>query len=99
MPRKLWTVTCPSPALSPMFLTPPAAPPLQERLQVSGPEAATPPLPQPLLRKFLAYARAHVQPALSTEAAATLQEFYLGLRQQVRQRPIAFICSGGWVGW
>ena len=34
-------------------------------------------LPPPLLRKYIAYARAHVQPTLSIAARAVLDQFYL----------------------
>jgi DNA replicative helicase MCM subunit Mcm2 (Cdc46/Mcm family) len=37
-------------------------------------------LPPPLLRKYIAYARAHVQPALTSAARAVLDEFYLQVR-------------------
>ena len=39
------------------------------------------PLPVQLLQKFIAYAKAHCQPQLSTEAKLALKEFYLQLRQ------------------
>ncbi|KAG0007113.1 DNA replication licensing factor mcm8 [Modicella reniformis] len=41
-------------------------------------------IPQPLLRKYIAYARQYVHPRLSPEAAATIQEFYLMLRNKHR---------------
>lgn len=48
---------------------------------MSGADAAGgQPLPQQLLRKYIAYARAHVQPALSDAAKEALQAFYLQLR-------------------
>jgi DNA replicative helicase MCM subunit Mcm2 (Cdc46/Mcm family) len=37
-------------------------------------------LPPPLLRKYIAYARAHVQPALTSAARAVLDQFYLQVR-------------------
>ena len=41
---------------------------------MSGADAASSqPLPQQLLRKFLAYARAHVHPVLSDDAKDALQ--------------------------
>ncbi|XP_040380181.1 probable DNA helicase MCM8 isoform X2 [Oryza brachyantha] len=41
------------------------------------------PLPGPLLRKYISYARTHVNPRISmpSPAAESLQEFYLGLRK------------------
>jgi DNA replicative helicase MCM subunit Mcm2 (Cdc46/Mcm family) len=52
------------------------------RLKVMGEEESQgqPPLPQQLLRKYIAYASAHVFPVLSDEAKETLQQFYLRLR-------------------
>ncbi|KAL1437989.1 hypothetical protein MTO96_048446 [Rhipicephalus appendiculatus] len=38
------------------------------------------PIPAPLLRKYITYARQYVQPTLSSECAAHLQKFYLHLR-------------------
>ncbi|KAH6940523.1 hypothetical protein HPB50_000544 [Hyalomma asiaticum] len=49
---------------------------LVERLR--GP--VSDPIPAPLLRKYITYARQYVQPTLSTECAAHLQKFYLHLR-------------------
>ncbi|KAL9993384.1 putative DNA helicase [Helianthus debilis subsp. tardiflorus] len=40
------------------------------------------PLPGPLLRKYIAYARTYVFPRMSREAAKILQEFYLKLRDR-----------------
>ncbi|KAJ0476592.1 putative DNA helicase [Helianthus annuus] len=40
------------------------------------------PLPVPLLRKYIAYARTYVFPRMSREAAKILQEFYLKLRDR-----------------
>ncbi|KAI3687924.1 hypothetical protein L1987_81628 [Smallanthus sonchifolius] len=40
------------------------------------------PLPSPLLRKYVAYARTYVFPRMSREAAKILQEFYLRLRDR-----------------
>uniref|UniRef100_A0A803N9H1 DNA helicase n=1 Tax=Chenopodium quinoa TaxID=63459 RepID=A0A803N9H1_CHEQI len=40
------------------------------------------PLPAPLLRKYIAYARAYVFPKMSRSAAETLQNFYLRLRDR-----------------
>lgn len=39
-------------------------------------------IPAGLLRKYVSYARQYVHPALSPEAARTLQDFYLSLRSQ-----------------
>ena len=38
------------------------------------------PVPQQLLRKYIAYARQYVQPVLSGEAKQVLRSFYLELR-------------------
>ncbi|KAG0321209.1 DNA replication licensing factor mcm8 [Dissophora globulifera] len=57
--------------------------PLSERLRMTD-EDQMDLIPQPLLRKFIAYARQYVHPKLSPEAAATLQEFYLILRTRHR---------------
>lgn len=38
------------------------------------------PLPSPLLRKYVAFARRHCHPVLTPAAAAVLQECYIGLR-------------------
>lgn len=56
--------------------------PLAMRLKVMGGEESQgqAPLPQQLLRKYIAYASAHVFPVLSEEAKETLQQFYLRLR-------------------
>ncbi|XP_076938678.1 putative DNA helicase MCM8 [Bidens hawaiensis] len=40
------------------------------------------PLPGPLLRKYIAYARTYVFPRMSKEAAKILQDFYLKLRDR-----------------
>ncbi|KAI8465449.1 MAG: MCM2/3/5 family-domain-containing protein [Monoraphidium minutum] len=54
---------------------------LKQRLQMSGVDAeSSAPLPMQLLRKYIAYARAHVHPVLSDEARDALQAFYLQLR-------------------
>ncbi|XP_072293462.1 DNA helicase MCM8 [Eucyclogobius newberryi] len=55
--------------------------PLSERLQVAAGETVDP-IPACLLRKYISYARQYVQPSLSSEAAETLQSFYLSLRAQ-----------------
>jgi len=57
--------------------------PLSERLRMTE-EDQLALIPQPLLRKYIAYARQYVHPRLSPEAAATLQEFYLMLRTKHR---------------
>ncbi|KAF9432817.1 DNA replication licensing factor mcm8 [Entomortierella beljakovae] len=57
--------------------------PLAERLRMTDEDQLTL-IPQPLLRKYIAYARQHVHPRLSPEAAATLQDFYLMLRDKHR---------------
>ncbi|XP_044010007.1 DNA helicase MCM8-like [Aphidius gifuensis] len=38
-------------------------------------------VPQPMLRKYIAYARQYVKPKLSIEAAKLLQDYYLSLRE------------------
>ncbi|KAG0243034.1 DNA replication licensing factor mcm8 [Mortierella sp. GBA43] len=57
--------------------------PLSERLRMTEDDQLAL-IPQPLLRKYIAYARQYVHPRLSPEAAATLQEFYLMLRTKHR---------------
>ncbi|KJE94138.1 hypothetical protein CAOG_08824 [Capsaspora owczarzaki ATCC 30864] len=55
--------------------------PLVERLRI----AAVPdfdPIPPPLLRKYVGYARKYVHPKLTNEAASVIQEFYLALRKK-----------------
>tara|TARA_R110002050_G_scaffold280827_1_gene427915 strand:- start:2299 stop:3015 length:717 start_codon:yes stop_codon:yes gene_type:complete len=42
------------------------------------------PIPPKLLRKYIAYARKHVKPVLSPEAANVLQDFYLSLRKNYK---------------
>ncbi|XP_037128633.1 DNA helicase MCM8 [Syngnathus acus] len=59
----------------------PADMPLSERLQIPVGEAVDP-IPASLLRKYISYARHYVHPTLSSEAAQTLQDFYLSLRFQ-----------------
>jgi DNA replicative helicase MCM subunit Mcm2 (Cdc46/Mcm family) len=63
-----------------------AAPPprakLAQRLQMTQQDSAVHTLPVPLLRKYIAYARAYVHPKLSDEARQVLQAFYLKLRAQ-----------------
>ncbi|KAI7820418.1 MCM2/3/5 family-domain-containing protein [Gamsiella multidivaricata] len=59
--------------------------PLSERLRITDEDGDDFKLiPQPLLRKYIAYARQYVHPRLSPEAAATLQDFYLMLRAKHR---------------
>mmetsp|Transcript_17733 Transcript_17733/g.42050 ORF Transcript_17733/g.42050 Transcript_17733/m.42050 type:complete len:342 (-) Transcript_17733:62-1087(-) len=55
-----------------------ASRPLAERLVVSDNDFD--PLPSKLLRRYIEYARAYVQPRLSDEACALLKQFYLQLR-------------------
>ncbi|KAK9824829.1 hypothetical protein WJX81_003431 [Elliptochloris bilobata] len=52
---------------------------LEERLKVYTEEDQDP-LPLPLLRKYIAYARTHVHPVISSEAKEVLRAFYLELR-------------------
>jgi DNA helicase MCM8 len=54
--------------------------PLQERLK-STYVPNFEPLPPPLLRKYIAYARQFVSPKITPDAADILQSFYLGLRK------------------
>ncbi|KAH8035323.1 hypothetical protein HPB51_004564 [Rhipicephalus microplus] len=62
--------------VSAIFQTPEPSNSLAQRLR--GPMSD--PIPAPLLRKYITYARQYVQPTLSTECAAHLQKFYLHLR-------------------
>nr|QIC49968.1 DNA helicase MCM8 [Actinia equina] len=55
--------------------------PLSERLKVSPGEQFDP-IPPPLLRKYIGYARKYVHPKLTSSAAKVLQGFYLSLRRQ-----------------
>ncbi|KAI9146044.1 MCM2/3/5 family-domain-containing protein [Paraphysoderma sedebokerense] len=57
--------------------------PLSERLKIGADEDFEP-IPLPLLRKYIAYARKYVHPRLSAEAAEVLQNFYLTLRKKYR---------------
>ncbi|XP_066280875.1 DNA helicase MCM8-like [Branchiostoma lanceolatum] len=57
--------------------------PLSERLKISKGEQFDP-IPHPLLRKYVAYARKYVHPKLSPEAKQVLQTFYLELRKDQR---------------
>ncbi|XP_049789773.1 DNA helicase MCM8-like isoform X1 [Schistocerca nitens] len=54
---------------------------LSERLKYSPGEEFDP-IPQPLLRKYIAYARKYTNPRLTPEAADIIQKFYLELRRQ-----------------
>lgn len=56
---------------------------LLERLTLT-PEDSFEPIPGPLLRKYVGYARKYVHPKLNPAAAAVLQKFYLDLRQTHR---------------
>ncbi|CAL8468614.1 g8154 [Coccomyxa elongata] len=55
--------------------------PLEEQLLVYT-AADEDPVPPQLLRKYIAYARAHVHPVLSNDAKQVLKEFYLELRRK-----------------
>lgn len=56
---------------------------LQNRLKLQqGEQLDT--IPSPLLRRYIAYARQYVQPRLTAESAAVLQDFYMQLRQNHR---------------
>lgn len=65
------------------------AKPLNEKL-VLQPGEEFDPIPHPLLRKYVAYARKYIQPRLTTEASAILQEFYLTLRKKYRSKSMNF---------
>jgi DNA replicative helicase MCM subunit Mcm2 (Cdc46/Mcm family) len=41
------------------------------------------PIPPPLLRKYIAYAKRYVEPSLTVEASNILQDFYLTLRRLI----------------
>ncbi|KAL2919843.1 hypothetical protein HK105_200760 [Polyrhizophydium stewartii] len=56
---------------------------LLERLRV-GRDEVLHPIPLPLLRKYIAYARTYTKPRLTKEAALVLQRFYLTLRSKYR---------------
>jgi hypothetical protein len=65
----------------------PPAPPCPKRLTLTSADAASSqPLPLQLLRKYIAYARAHVTPMLSDEAKEALQ---VGLALQAAGYPEA----------
>lgn len=51
-------------------------------LHMKKDEELEPPIPRELLRKYIAYARANVQPRLTPEAKNRLLEFYLSLRDK-----------------
>ncbi|KAK7103109.1 DNA helicase MCM8-like [Littorina saxatilis] len=55
--------------------------PLSERLKVRQGESFDP-IPAPLLRKYIGYARKYVHPKIGPDAAKVLQSFYLSLRRQ-----------------
>jgi len=55
--------------------------PLADRLKYKAGEIQEP-IPHPILRKYIAYARKYVFPKLSKEACTVLQKFYLELRQK-----------------
>lgn len=58
-----------------------ASAPLADRLKYKAGETKEP-IPHPILRKYIAYARKYVFPKLSKEACNVLQNFYLELRQK-----------------
>ena len=60
-------------------------PRLLERLRQRRPDDE--PVPQQLLRKYIAYARQHCHPSLSTEAKVVLKTYYLHLRRQSAAEP------------
>nr|KAJ3421179.1 DNA replication licensing factor mcm8 [Polyrhizophydium stewartii] len=58
---------------------------IMKRLRV-GRDEVLHPIPLPLLRKYIAYARTYTKPRLTKEAALVLQRFYLTLRRQAPDR-------------
>jgi DNA helicase MCM8 len=56
---------------------------LSDRLRIRNTQDFDP-IPIPLLRKYIAYARQYVQPRLTVPAAQVLQSFYLTLRSKYR---------------
>ncbi|XP_013135323.1 PREDICTED: DNA helicase MCM8-like [Papilio polytes] len=56
---------------------------LSKRLRLKAGEVIDP-LPLVLLRKYIAYARRYVQPAISTAAADALRDFYLEMRHRLQ---------------
>ena len=56
---------------------------LLARLQINTQETFDP-IPQALLRKYVAYARKFIQPVLSKDAGQVLKSFYLELRSKYR---------------
>ena len=58
---------------------------LSQRLLMHAGDDEQAPLPQQLLRKYIAYARQYCHPRLTDEARQVLQAFYLHLRQQTVQ--------------
>ncbi|MEM0201975.1 MAG: hypothetical protein QXR73_02265, partial [Candidatus Micrarchaeaceae archaeon] len=51
-------------------------------LEIEGYEQiAEPPIPQDLLRKYIAYAKQHIKPLLTSEASKKIEEFYISLRK------------------
>lgn len=59
--------------------------PLSDRLRIRNTQDFDP-IPIPLLRKYIAYARQYVQPRLTVPAAQVLQSFYLTLRSKYRSK-------------
>ncbi|KAL4224835.1 DNA replication licensing factor mcm8 [Mactra antiquata] len=55
--------------------------PLSERLKIPR-NSPFDPIPAQLLRKYVGYARKYVHPKIGSEAAETIQNFYLELRKQ-----------------
>ncbi|XP_052800629.1 DNA helicase MCM8-like isoform X2 [Mya arenaria] len=55
--------------------------PLNDRLKVTRRQPIDP-IPPPLLRKYVGYARKYVHPKIGPEAAKVIQTFYLELRRQ-----------------
>jgi len=44
-------------------------------------QTVEPPIPSDLLRKYVAYAKQHIHPTLTTEAAERIEEFYVDMRK------------------
>ncbi len=52
-------------------------------------EYSDPPIDMILLRKYISYAKQHVQPNLTDEAMKRIEDFYLGLRRQSDDKTLA----------
>jgi DNA helicase MCM8 len=64
---------------------------LTQRLRAAARHCSSDPIPQALLRKYIAYARSYCKPRLTVEAARVLQTLYLVMRSEAaggRSMPI-----------